>query len=77
MNALPAVDAASRPAEEVLRDLGTSAEVGLDGAEAGRRLDEDWANSVTKPASVRESRSSRCSDLLSSAERSAGLANPG
>ena len=41
MNALPAVDAASRPAEKVLRDLGTSAGVGLDGAEAGRRLDED------------------------------------
>lgn len=40
MNALPAVDAASRPAEKVLRDLGTSAGVGLVGAEAGRRLDE-------------------------------------
>jgi magnesium-transporting ATPase (P-type) len=44
MNALPASDAASRSAEEVLRDLGTSAEGGLDGAEAERRLGEFGPN---------------------------------
>jgi magnesium-transporting ATPase (P-type) len=40
VNALPAADVASRPAEKVLRDLGTSAEEGLGRAEAKRRLEE-------------------------------------
>src|SRR5215212_6068710 len=44
MNALPASDAASRSAEEVLRDLGTSAQGGLDEAEAERRLGEFGPN---------------------------------
>ena len=44
MNALPAADAASRPAEEVVRALGTSAEGGLDRAEAERRLGEFGPN---------------------------------
>ena len=44
MNALPAADAASRTAEEVVRDLGTSVEVGLEGAEVERRLSEFGPN---------------------------------
>jgi magnesium-transporting ATPase (P-type) len=44
LNALPAADAAAQPAEEVVRDLGTSAERGLDGAEAQRRLGEFGPN---------------------------------
>ena len=44
MNALPAAEAASRPAEGVVRDLGTSAEGGLDAAEAERRLREFGPN---------------------------------
>ena len=44
MNALPAADAASRPAEEVVRGLGTSAVGGLDRAEAERRLGEFGPN---------------------------------
>src|SRR3712207_1931665 len=44
MNALPAADAASRPAEEVVRDLGTSVEGGLEGAEAERRLEQFGPN---------------------------------
>ena len=44
MNALPAADAASRPAEDVVGDLGTTAEGGLDRAEAERRLGEFGPN---------------------------------
>jgi len=44
LNALSAADAASRPAEEVLRDLGTSAEEGLGAEEAARRLEEVGPN---------------------------------
>jgi magnesium-transporting ATPase (P-type) len=42
--ALPAADAASRPAEEVLRSLGTSAEEGLGAEEAKKRLEEVGPN---------------------------------
>jgi hypothetical protein len=44
VNALPAADAASRTAEEGLRALGTSAEEGLSGALAKRRLEEFGSN---------------------------------
>lgn len=44
MNALPAADAASRSAEEVLRSLGSSAEEGLSGEEAARRREEVGPN---------------------------------
>ena len=44
MNALPAADVAPRPAEEVVRDLGTSVEGGLEAAEAERRLEEFGPN---------------------------------
>ncbi len=44
MNALPVDDAASRSAEEILRDLETSAEDGLGAAEAKSRLEEVGPN---------------------------------
>lgn len=48
MNAIPAAEAASRSAEQVLRDLGTSADEGLGEAEAKKRLQEVGPNVVDR-----------------------------